>query len=43
MIGDDFLNPGRLWWLLAVAALGVAYVLVLRWRKQARVSSARSR
>jgi len=37
VIGDDFLNPGRLWWLLAVAALGVAYVLVLRWRKQARV------
>ena len=42
MIGDDFLNPGRLWWLLAVAALAVAYVLVLRWRHRQGSASRRS-
>ena len=33
----DFLNPGRLWLLLVVAALGVLYVIVLRWRRAATV------
>jgi Ca-activated chloride channel family protein len=33
----DFIAPGRLWLLLLVAALGVAYVLVLRWRRGAQV------
>jgi Ca-activated chloride channel family protein len=37
MIAADFLNPERLWWLLAVAGLAVAYVAVLRWRRSARV------
>jgi Ca-activated chloride channel family protein len=32
-----FLNGGRLWWLLGVAALAVGYVLVLRWRRRATV------
>jgi Ca-activated chloride channel homolog len=35
MIALEFLNPGRLWWLLAVAALGVAYVAVQHWRRRA--------
>ena len=34
MIAMEFLNPERLWWLLAVAALGVAYVAVLHWRRR---------
>jgi len=33
----DFLNPDRLWLLLIVAALGVLYVIVLRWRRAATV------
>lgn len=37
MMAADFLNPGRLWWLLAVVALGAAYVAVLRWRRGATV------
>ncbi len=37
MIGVEFLNPERLWWLLAVAALGVAYLAVQRWRRRATV------
>ena len=37
MIAVEFLNPERLWWLLAVAALGVAYVAVQRWRRRAQV------
>jgi Ca-activated chloride channel homolog len=31
----DFLEPQRLWLLLVVAALAVAYVAVLRWRRAA--------
>jgi Ca-activated chloride channel homolog len=34
MIALEFLNPGRLWWLLAVAGLAVAYVAVLHWRRR---------
>jgi Ca-activated chloride channel homolog len=34
MIAIDFLNPGRLWWLLAVAALAVAYVVAQQWRRR---------
>jgi Ca-activated chloride channel homolog len=34
---NDFLAPGRLWLLLVVALLGVIYVVVLRWRRGARV------
>jgi Ca-activated chloride channel family protein len=30
----EFLNPGRLWWLLAVAGLGLAYVAVQHWRRR---------
>lgn len=37
LIAVQFLNGGRLWWLLAVAALAVAYVLVLRWRRRATI------
>jgi Ca-activated chloride channel family protein len=37
VIGLEFLNPGRLWWLLAVLALGIAYVAVQRWRRRATV------
>ena len=37
MIAIDFLNPGRLWWLLAVAGLAVAYVAVQFWRRRATV------
>ncbi len=36
-MSTDFLAPERLWLLLVVVALGVAYVLVLRWRKTATV------
>jgi Ca-activated chloride channel homolog len=34
MIAMDFLNPERLWWLLAVAALAVAYVAAQHWRRR---------
>ena len=37
MIAVEFLNPERLWWLLAVAALGIAYVAAQRWRRRAQV------
>jgi Ca-activated chloride channel family protein len=37
MIAVEFLNPERLWWLLAVAGLGIAYVVVQRWRRRATV------
>ena len=37
MIAAEFLNPERLWWLLGVAALGVAYIAVQRWRRRATV------
>jgi Ca-activated chloride channel homolog len=33
----DFLAPGRLWLLLVVVAMAVAYVASLRWRKAAQV------
>ena len=33
----DFLEPGRLWLLLAIPLLAVAYVVVLRWRRAAQV------
>jgi Ca-activated chloride channel family protein len=33
----DFLAPGRLWLLLVVAALAVAYLVALRWRRTATV------
>lgn len=36
-MSTDFLAPGRLWLLLLVAALGVGYVVVLRWRRAATV------
>ncbi len=36
-MSTDFLAPGRLWLLLAVVALGVAYVAVLRWRRTATI------
>jgi len=36
-MSGDFLEAGRLWWLLVVAALAVAYVVVLRWRRGATV------
>ena len=35
MSGLEFLEPQRLWLLVVVAALGVAYVAVLRWRRAA--------
>jgi Ca-activated chloride channel homolog len=34
VIAMEFLNPGRLWWLLAVAALAVAYVAAQQWRRR---------
>ena len=37
MLAVDFLNPERLWWLLAVAALGIAYIAAQRWRRRAQV------
>jgi Ca-activated chloride channel family protein len=37
MTAVEFLHPGRLWWLVGVALLGVAYVVVLRWRHRATV------
>lgn len=36
-LAAEFLNGGRLWWLLGVAALAVGYVVVLRWRRRATV------
>lgn len=36
-MSTDFLAPGRLWLILAVAALGVLYLVVLRWRRAATV------
>jgi Ca-activated chloride channel family protein len=36
-VSTDFLDPQRLWLLLLVVALGVAYVVVLRWRRAATV------
>ena len=36
-MSTDFLAPERLWLLLLVVALGVAYVVVLRWRRAATV------
>lgn len=35
MIAADFLNPGRLWWLLAVVALGAGYVATQLWGRRA--------
>jgi len=37
MVGLEFLNAGRLWLLLIVAALALVYVAVLRWRRAATV------
>ena len=34
---SDFLAPGRLWLLLAIPLLAIAYVVVLRWRRVAQV------
>jgi Ca-activated chloride channel family protein len=36
-VSSDFLEPGRLWLLIIPIALGVLYVVVLRWRKTATV------
>jgi len=36
-VTTDFLNPGRLWLLIVVVALGVLYLVVLRWRRAATV------
>jgi len=36
-VSTDFLAPGRLWLLVLVLALGVGYVVVLRWRRAATV------
>ena len=36
-MSTDFLAPGRLWLLLLVAALAIAYVAVLRWRRTVTV------
>ncbi|MEX2626636.1 MAG: VWA domain-containing protein [Ilumatobacteraceae bacterium] len=38
----EFLAPGRLWLLLVVAALGAAYLAVLRWRRVAQVRFTRA-
>jgi Ca-activated chloride channel family protein len=37
VIGADFLAPGRLWWLLAVAALAAGYVATQLWGRRATV------
>ena len=42
MTFDELLAPGRLWLLLVVAALGVLYVVVLRWRRSATVRFTRT-
>ncbi len=34
---SDFLAPGRLWLLLAIPLLAIAYAVVLRWRRAAQV------
>ena len=34
---SDFLAPGRLWLLLTIPFLAIAYVVVLRWRRTAQV------
>jgi Ca-activated chloride channel family protein len=34
---SDFLAPGRLWLLLAIPLLAIAYIVVLRWRRAAQV------
>jgi len=36
-MSTDFLAPGRLWLLALVIALGIGYVVVLRWRRTATV------
>jgi len=36
-VSSTYLSPGRLWLLLVVAFLGVAYLVVLRWRHTAQV------
>lgn len=36
-MSSDFLEPGRLWFLLVVGALGAVYVVVLRWRHGATI------
>ncbi|MET0145025.1 MAG: VWA domain-containing protein [Ilumatobacteraceae bacterium] len=37
ILAATFLDPGRLWWLLAVAALGAGYVASQLWRRTATV------
>jgi Ca-activated chloride channel family protein len=37
VLAATFLAPGRLWWLLAVAALGAGYVATQLWRRRATV------
>lgn len=37
MLAIEFMNEGRLWLLLVVALLGIAYVFVLQWRRGAAV------
>lgn len=37
MIAVEFLHPGRLWLLIVVGLLAVAYVVVLRWRRKVTV------
>jgi Ca-activated chloride channel family protein len=37
VLGATFLNGGRLWWLLAVAALGAGYVATQLWGRRATV------
>ena len=34
---SDFLAPGRLWLLLVIPLLAIAYVVVLRWRRAAQI------
>jgi Ca-activated chloride channel family protein len=34
---SDFLAPGRLWLLLVIPLLAIAYIVVLRWRRAAQV------
>ena len=36
-MSTDFLAPGRLWLLAVVAALGIGYLVVLRWRRTTTV------
>lgn len=37
VVAIEFLNPGRLWLLVAVAAVGGAYLFAQQWRRQASV------